>query len=524
MHPCHTRVCMKTSSSVILSLFFLFQFLSFFPSSNIYTSPLTRRLGDLSLLHPPVVDAAGLSSASATLSNPRLSFEAGVNAGVSAGYNTIVINTTAGANADINTYHLFPNDYIGVGTNPNLQVESIVDSVTFTTKTPLSNAITTSHKIYSTQSGTLSVNFYTSSAVPVGGSIEIDIPAANGSMSGSANDGTPDTTNVGSNGFDLNLIANTDTTCPVGFAVGTLTVGTSNAAPHKITCNWSNGTSALPAGANLTVVVGTAAKGLINPAPNLTSHTQGQADTYLLNVYTKTAASGGGSTIESVPIKIAPVEGVLVSASVDETLSFTIAGLSPAQVTSVCGTTPPGTNNVTTTAMSVPFGSSLTANTFYNAGQQLTVTTNAPGGYSVKVEENDQMGKDGKVCTGATAGESVSCIQDTTCDSGSCNESTYGKWEVAASHNGLGYSLANVSGSHTPFTYATTLGGCSGVTSFCAKSFPDQEASESKQNILSYTGVVNGDSACVLYRLNVSGTQPAGYYFNKVKYTASAVF
>lgn len=496
----------KLFSAIVLFLFVLLQASPFLPLP-VQRLPLLKKLSSYSILNPQQLDAAGLSSASATLSNPRLSYAAGVSATINAGLTIITISGSG--NADNDTNHLFPNDYIGVGNNPNLQVASIANSTTFVLKTALTNQILNTHKVYSTQSGTLAVNFYTASAIPTGGSIEIDIPSAVGTAS--TNDGTPDYAAVGSNGFDLNYIGASDVTCPAGFTAAAPTVGT-GAAPHKIYCNLNG--SALAAGANLTVTIGTATKGLVNPAPNLT-HTQGVADTYLLQAYTKSGAAGTGTTLDSVPIKIAPVEGVLLSASIDETLNFTVAAVTSANLPTTCGFTPAGTL-VTTTATTVPFGSSISSNTFYNGAQQLTVSTNAPGGYSVKIEQNDQMGKDGKICTGA-ADETTSCIKDTTCNAGSCTFSTSADWSTNTI-NGLGYALNNVSGTDAVFLYNESS------RTFSAKSLPDQEQSQAKQNVMLATGVRNASSACIVYRLSVSGTQPAGYYFNKVKYTASALF
>ncbi len=495
----------KCFSAMVLVFFLVLQLTPFLPSS-VRILPLAKKLSNYSLFAPRELDAAGLSSASATLSNPRLSYDAGVSTTIAAGLTIITIASSG--NADNDTNHLFPNDYVGIGSNPNMQVASVANGTTFVLKNALTNGISLANKVYSTQSGTLAVNFYTASAIPVGGSVEIDIPSPVGSPT---NDGTPDTAAVGSNGFDLNTIGAADMTCPAGFTAAAPTVGT-GATPHKLYCNL-NGASALAAGANLTIIIGTATKGLVNPAPNLT-HTQGVADTYLLNAYTKSGVAGAGTTLDSVPIKVAPVEGVLVSASIDETLNFTVAAVTSANLPTTCGFTPAGTL-VTTTATTVPFGASIIANTFYNGAQQLTVSTNAPGGYSVKVEENDQMGKDGKVCTGA-AGESASCIKDTACD-GTCTYSTSGEW-ATNTNNGLGYSLSNQSGTDASFLYNES------TRTFSAKAFPDQEQSLVKQNIMSASGVRNGSSTCIVYRLSVSGTQPAGYYFNKVKYTASALF
>ncbi len=503
----------KSFSFVTLLAFFFIQMIPFMPT-GFQQIVLVRSLGNNSFFKPSQLDAAGLSSASATLSNPRLSYEAGVSTTIGAG-NTVITISGSG-NADNDTNHLFPNDSITVGTNLGLKVSSIVDATTFIIDTGLGSGVTSSSKVYATQSGTLTTSFYTSAAIPVGGSIRVEVPASAGSISGSTNDGAPDTASLANNGFDLDFITTANVTCPGGFTVGTITTGTGGPSnPHVFSCNWANGTSALPAGANLSIVIGNGTHGLVNPAP-ATSHVQGVADQYTINLYTKSGTDGGGSTLESIPTRVDPVEGVLVSATIDETLNFTVAAVTSGNIPSTCGLTPAGTL-VSTTATTVPFGNSILSNTFYSGAQQLTVSTNAPGGYSVKVEENDQMGKEGKVCTGATAGESVNCIKDTTCNGGSCTESTSADW-FTNTNNGLGYSLSNVSGTDASFLYNESS------RTFSAKQFPDQEVPETKQQIMSSAGVVNGSSACIIYRLSVSGTQPAGYYYNKVKYTATATF
>ena len=54
------------------------------------------------------------------------------------------------------------------------------------------------------------------------------------------------------------------------------------------------------------------------------------------------------------------------------------------------------------TAVSVPWGtiSATYLAATHNAQQTITVSTNADAGYSVYIEENDQMGKDGVACAG----------------------------------------------------------------------------------------------------------------------------
>ena len=458
------------------------------------------------------VEASGLSSASAVLSNPRLSFHALVNTTIPIG-GSVAIVKASGIGGDYDTRNLFPGDSVVISANSAISVASVSSNlVTFTLKTPLGSAGNADTNMTVAQSGTLTVTFYTASPIPAGGSIKITIPAP----TAGGNDGLPiSATSVDSSGFDTNSMTGANITCPGGFGTAAITTGTGGAA-HTVTCDNASGT--ISAGANITFIIGNGAAGLVNPPPTQgrAAGQRGIADIYNITASTYSGAAGGGSLIEDVQMKVAPDEGILVSATIGETLSFAVAAVVSASINSTCGFTPVG-NLVNSTATSIPFGTSILSNTFYNAAQQLTVFTNAPGGYSVKVEENDQMGKDGKVCAGALAGELNDCIKDTTCDAGTCTQAAAGEWSTNT-NSGLGYSLSNVS----PSTDVAFKYNDAGV--FSAKQFPDQEVPEAKQVIMSNGGIVNGNSACIIYRLAVPGTQPAGTYYNKVKYTASATF
>ncbi|MBI4973053.1 hypothetical protein HZC27_00370 [Candidatus Roizmanbacteria bacterium] len=515
------------------TLIFAFIFAFFILPQLFFKTPLTLPVLRLdgripSFLNPGIVDAAGLSSASALLSNPRLSFQGRVSGAYAAGTNVITLATTANTYGDIDTKNLFPNDTVAIGVNGNIPVGTISASTIFTLKNALAVSVGASTNIYATQSGTLTVAFYTAEAIPVGGSILVQIPASNGAISGATSDGLPDTTTaLTSNGFDLNGMTNTSVTCPNGaFAAGTLTAGAGGAgAPHTISCNYS-GAVPVQAGANLSIVVGTV-KQLINPAPVNTGHTRGVADTYDISIFTKDAANGTGNTIESVDSKVAPIEGVLVSAIVDETLSFTIAGVA-AGASTFCGLA--HTAGITTTATAVTYGAINSSYTIdkNTAVQQLTVTTNAPTGYTVYAVANDQMGKDGNTCTGSvpilaeygfTGGST--CIRDVNCGGGAystCTHTTSGEWNTAPNGNGFGYALANQSGSDATFLFNES------ARNFSSRQFSDAENSSASASIMTNTGVVSGSSVYVCYRINIPATQPAGYYFNKLKYTAVAKF
>lgn len=525
-------MCKKTSLYKLVLFFFILAQFQFFSLLNlpVLTIPGTQiqfNPNKLSLLNPPSIDAAGLSSASATLSNPRLSFQGRVSGAYAAGTSVITLATTASTFGDIDTKNLFPNDTVAIGVNGNIPVGTISADTIFTLKNALAVSVGASTNIYATQSGTLTVAFYTAQAIPVGGSILIQIPASNGAISGGTSDSLPDTTAaLTSNGFDLNGMANTSVTCPNGsFAAGTLAAGAGGAgAPHTITCNYSGGVP-VQAGANLSIVIGTV-KQLINPAPVNTGHTRGVADIYQISTFTKDAANGTGNTIESVDTPLAPIEGVLVSAIVDETLSFTVAGVA-AGASTFCGLA--HTAGITTTATAVTYGAINSSYTIdkNNAVQQLTVTTNAPTGYTVYAQANDQMGKDGNTCTGSvpTLAEygfsGATCIRDVNCGGGAystCTHTTSGEWDTAPNGNGFGYSLANQSGSDATFLFNES------ARNFSARQFSDVENASASASIMTNAGVVSGSSVYVCYRINIPATQPAGYYFNKLLYTAVAKF
>jgi len=471
------------------------------------------------LVRPAKLNSASLTNASATLSNSRLSYSGQVQTGVSAGVIAINIKT-AGNIPDKNTNHIFPKDTISVGPNGNLTVASIVDTDTFMVGVGLSAPASDGDTIYATQSGTLTVAFTTTYVIPAGGDVIVTIPdpATNG------NDGAPDTADsTANNGFDFNTITTANITCPTGANWSKTSATAGSGSGHTVICTTN---AEVAASSALTVIVGDGTKGLVNPAPIYSGHTQGMADTYTVTVQTRDL---GDLVIDDANTKVAPVEAVLVSATVDQTLTFQVRGITAG--TAACGTAV----DITTTAYSVPWGTLSIADSFKNAAQQLTVSTNADAGYTVKIEENDQMGKNGVTCDGAAAGEANNCIEDTTCSvSGPCTEAAGYGWTDAASYHGLGYSLENIGADTDAVFVYNSNNPCSnsaGAGTFCAKQFADQEVPETKATIMcggggscASNGPVSSKDVYVCYRIAISATQPAGYYYNKVKYTATATF
>ena len=458
---------------------------------------------------------AALTSSSVTLGNSRLSFKAGVSAG-SSGSSAVTINSSGFPDNDTN--HLFPGDVLcftdagqnGCIGNTTYTVSTITDATHFNLTSPLGNNLDTAGYAVASQSGTWTLNFTTASVVPNGGSILVTIPMADNAK---GNDGIPDSSgSISTSGFDLNKLTSgnvTVTGCTsANWGTPVITVG-SGTSDHTISIPRS--TSSCAGGTTITITIG--GNGIVNPAPITSGHVQGSADIYPVTVATRDAGLG---TIDSSIPRAEVVEAVLISTTVDQSLSFIVSGLSAG---TYCGQ-----STITTTPTSVPWGHLGATNTFFYAAQQLTVSSNSSNGYAVTLQENDQMGKNGNTCTGTSpsAGDYTfgagTCIRDTVCGGSSCSESTSADWTDATNYPGLGYSEANQSGTDASFLYNESS------RTFSSKHLADAQGGETPQVIMNNSGPVSGNSIYVCYKISVPGDQPAGYYYNIAKYTVTATF
>lgn len=507
----------------------LFLFI-FFQITIIYlykVPPLTSKL-----------DMSNLTSASATLSNSRYSIRAGVAGTPASGATTIDIDTSN--NGDNDTNHMFVNDTIcfsdsgmnGCKGQTTYAMGGTVDADTFFIIPQLATSLLGSDLAVSTSSGNLTIRFRTISTIPSGGNILLTIPAVKSTGKATASyDGIPDTAaTLANNGFDLKDLVAADisvTSCTWN-ATETITFG-NDTLNHTVQIA---ATAVCAAGTDITVSFTN--NRVKNPAPVIAS-TRGQAAPYRLLVQTR---DGSNNVIDDVETVVAPVEAVFVTATVDESLSFTVAGVT-ADSGSFCGVTRTA-SSPDSSAFSLPWG--IVPPTYvaatHNAAQQLTVSTNANSGYKVYIEENDQMGRNGNTCTGTapSAGEftfgSGICIRDTVCAATACTHTTGREWGATpGTYYGVGYSLANQSGTDAKFLFSSAADPCNataGAGNFCAKQMADTQGAENREDAdaeaMLNSGSVSGSSAYVCYRINIPGTQPAGYYFNNIRYTAVATF
>ena len=491
----------KLFNKVILGLFILFQFASpFF----------------LSYTHP-VYAASPFQTAYVTLGNSRFSFRGAINTGITTGASSVTIKNSGNADNDVG--NLFPEDIIclngtsapGTGCknslasgNGNYSVTNnpSVSGQTVFFSPAISGTMNDGDRVISTQSGVLTVTFKPTTPLASGDKLVLTITAA---AAGYA-DGIPDSAGFDSAALPADLTAGVcaASACftPTSFTASAVALSSATTL-HTVTITLS---SALDAATTYSFTLGhasTTSLRFLNPAPSGTSHTRGISDS--INVEIKSQNSGLTSTYDDTIMKVNPIDGVFVSATVEEALTYKINEASQGHV-NASGSVPASTavtecnggtftTSVASTPTSVAFGSITSYDTFYRAAQEIYVQTNTANGFVVTAQYNNALKTTGGVNT----------IADGTCD-GTCTADTAGAWATAG-NNGFAYTLGNITG-----TEATWTGTTFKIFSSTAKT------------IMSKASTTSGSRIAVCYLLSVDATQVAGYYFNKLTYIATPKF
>ncbi len=311
--------------------------------------------------------------------------------------------------------------------------------------------------------------------------------------------------NVSSMKISANADMSSATTCTVvddsnGVnQVGFVEDGTEDTLTFQLAT--SGDCSSVSAGEYVEIVV----TGFSNPAKSAAA---GTADTYLVTI--KTTDSTESTTHDQSTVRIAIIDAVTISATVQATLSFQVVGVSSG--TSVGNGY--DTTDVTTTATSIPFGV-INAATTYTAAQQLKVSTNASNGFYVAVKQDSNMtdaaGNDIDQFDDGTAVDNSSPSAWTSPSGTPGSENTYGH---------LGYGTTD--------TTLTDLNGSGASNRFATAKFAG--LTTTYEAVLSHTGPADGtgsDSngqAYVVYQVEISGLQEAGIYSNTITYLATAQY
>ena len=260
------------------------------------------------------------------------------------------------------------------------------------------------------------------------------------------------------------------------------------------TIDIESGTDTIGAGATVTIEIGT----------NATNGATG--DTQITNPATSTsyeievdvAGNDTGST------RVAIVDTVTVSASVDTLFTFEVTGVTSGTLVNTADST-----GGDTTATEIPFGE-LLADTASTAAQNLEVSTNAANGFVVTVQTDQQLSsangadidgfRNGNYDATPVAWESPGVTPG--------NENEYGHWGISSSDTTLTAGLSDLYSGGDSFVSASTTP---------VEVFRHDGSSD---------GSVAGEgTAQVIYKVEISALQEAANdYTATLTYVATPVF
>lgn len=139
----------------------------------------------------------------------------------------------------------------------------------------------------------------------------------------------------------------------------------------------------------------------------------------------------------------------------------------------------------------------LTTGVHNTGSNTLSIRTRGAGGYTVYAYELHPL----------RHSNGVTDIPDTTCDAGSCSQTTAGVW-TNQNISGFGF---NIAGDEVPVDFVNT-------TYF--RQFANNEAPEAMQAVMSSNAVAINDNATVTYKAGPPGGTAAGTYQTAIVYVA----
>ena len=231
---------------------------------------------------------------------------------------------------------------------------------------------------------------------------------------------------------------------------------------------------------------------------------EGNGDQQIVNpsATTSYAILIGGSMPDSGQVRVAIIDQVLVSASVNTSLTFSVAGV--VSSTTINGS--PTTTSATSTPTTLPFGT-VAVNTSKVMAQTLSVATNATHGYVVTVEQTGDL----QSTTGATIDGFIDGAYTTTPSPWQApagliaDTDTYGHW-----------GLTSTDGTTTRAAEFTSNTWVSGSTTPIVVMGHDDPAD----------GITDGiGQATIGYQIQISALQEAGSdYSTTLRYIATPRF
>lgn len=311
------------------------------------------------------------------------------------------------------------------------------------------------------------------------------------------------------------------TTCILGAASGLGTVGVvvDDAAETVTLTLASSGTcGGIAADQYVEITIGDgAAAGLddiANPAKSAVG--EGIADTYLVAYETQDASS---TTLDKATVRIAIIDAVTITAEVQATLSCEVSGVTSG---TDFNASPPGGNTYgtagfDTTATTIPFGI-LNASTATQSGQLIKASTNGTNGFYVAVKhyECNTEATKGTLCS--AGGDDIDVFKDGTLQ----DNTAPAAWTAPAATVGAESTYGHIGYGVTDLTLDDLNDGGGTANRFSTAKFAG--LSTTYEAVLSHNGPADGTGTdtngqgYVVYKIQISGFQPAGLYSGTISY------
>lgn len=218
------------------------------------------------------------------------------------------------------------------------------------------------------------ISFTTVGSVPSDGLLKVIFPIGD-----TTNAASPSATGFSFNGLGSNNLSVSGATC------GTWTV---TAASGLVQCNLSVALTG-PTAITITVGAGTSGPLLINPTKTAVA---GTADTWAVQILT---TNNTGTVIDNSKVKVGTIESVMVYATVEPYMTFTIAGMANGVAvntgnTNGCTNTEIINTGFTSSSTEVNLGV-LGASVVNIDAQLITIATNGWGGYSLTATSSGHL-------------------------------------------------------------------------------------------------------------------------------------
>ncbi|MBU0648174.1 hypothetical protein KJ855_03260 [Patescibacteria group bacterium] len=325
-------------------------------------------------------------------------------------------------------------------------------------------------------------DFTVTTAIPVSGEIDVTLPA----------------------GFDLSSLVFGDVDIELNSVDQTVVAGAGPGAAEVgfvlsgqgMQFHFGSAVS-LGAGQTVKIQVGDTAAG--GPGNNqITNHAAAGIYTITLATYNAVDAS-----LDTGDLKISLQDTITVSATVQSSLTFAIAGISNAG-NNCPNADATGTTDITTTSTTIPFGT-MTVDDSKIGCQELTVSTNATNGYIVTVEQNNDL---------TSAGTDT--IDEF--DGADGNTDTYTTPEVWVQPKDATPTT------HTGYFGFTSDDATANSGNYASYKYAGYQDDNSPYEVAKETGPVSSEVDVVSYQLEVAQLQEAGVYTNTLMYICTATF